>query len=236
MVLQGVLGKLRQLSVPGLLSRIKSLEKQLVQEGERHALVEESYKLELAGSHAQLQEQCENFLAEQDEMKASYATKWKGLEQKLKGMVRLPCRVGLACDWGPYWRECCVDAEAELAHTWSTEDALSWKNVYHQEQANCEKLSKLVQNMDVDYKKALALNRDMGEALAPVVDTFVPLEPNVDPPSSFLARTGQLADKINEYLQQTVRRTVGQLLASVQAFNPTLNLEPVGGVMPDECS
>jgi hypothetical protein len=88
----------------------------------------------------------------------------------------------------------------------------------------------------VDYKKTLTLNRDMGEALAPVMDTFVPLEPAVEPPPSFLTHTRHLADEINEYLQQTVQQTVEQLLASVQAFNPGLDLQPVGEAMPDECS
>ena len=33
-----------------------------------------------------------------------------------------------------------------------------------------------------------------------------------------------------------VKQTVEQLLASVQAFNPSLDLEPVGDTMPDDCS
>jgi hypothetical protein len=186
--------------------------------------------------HEQLREQRDNFLSEREEMKASYAVEWKKQEQLLKGKWYPPYLVDFAHNWRLCWREYCVDAEEKLAHTRNAKDALSWKNAYHQEQANCEKLSKLIKDTDVEYKKTLALNRDMGEALTPVMDSFVLLEPAINPPPSFLGHARQLADKINEYLQQTVRQTVEQLLPSVQAFNPNLDLEPVGRAVPDECS
>jgi hypothetical protein len=112
----------------------------------------------------------------------------------------------------------------------------AWKNKCCQEQANCEKLSKLVKDTEADYSKALAHSRDVGDALDPILEEFVPLEPAVDPPPSFLTRVQQLGDKLNEYVQDSVRQTVKQVLASVQAYNPTLDLQPLSQAIPDECS
>jgi hypothetical protein len=84
--LQDILGRLRQLSVPDLLSRIKSLEEVLAQEAERRVAVEQSYRDEVAGLHAQLREQRDNSLREREEMKTSHAAEKKKLNQQLKGM------------------------------------------------------------------------------------------------------------------------------------------------------
>src|SRR5579883_1989866 len=90
--------------------------------------------------------------------------------------------------------------------------------------------------MDTQLKEVLVLNHDVGEALEPLVEAFVPVEPVVDPPPSFLARVRQLGDGINGYLQGAVRQAVKRALASVQAFHPALDLGPVREVMPDDCS
>jgi hypothetical protein len=76
-MLQDILGKLRQLPVPDLLSRIKSLEEQLAQEVERRVAVEQSYHDEVAGLHVQLREQRDNHLHEREEMKESHAAEKK---------------------------------------------------------------------------------------------------------------------------------------------------------------
>ena len=112
----------------------------------------------------------------------------------------------------------------------------SWKNSFYQEQANCEKLSQVIRDREADYQRALAHSRDVGDALDPVLDAFVPVEPAVDPPPSFLTRVKELGDKLNEYVQDSVSQTIGQVLASVQAHNPTLDLKPLGKAIPDECS
>jgi hypothetical protein len=101
--LQDVLGKLRQLSVPELLSHVKSLEEQLAWEGDRHAAVEMSYKDELARIHRQLREQREGFLSEAEKMKTSHAAEKKKQDQLLKGMI-CPSFIVLFKD--------CVDASA----------------------------------------------------------------------------------------------------------------------------
>jgi hypothetical protein len=75
--------------MPNLLSRIKSLKEQLVQEGERHAVVELCYKDEVSGLHVQLREQRESFLSEREEVKASHTAEKRELEQKLKGWLNL---------------------------------------------------------------------------------------------------------------------------------------------------
>src|SRR5579859_7705138 len=113
---------------------------------------------------------------------------------------------------------------------------VAWKNKYYEEQANCEKLTKLVKDTEADYAKTLAHSRDVGDALEPLLEDFVPLEPAVDPPPSFLTRVRQLGDKVGEYLQDSVKSTVKQVLASVQAYNPTLDLQPLRQAVPDECS
>jgi hypothetical protein len=115
-------------------------------------------------------------------------------------------------------------------------DALSWKNAYHQEKANYEKLSQLIKDTDAQFKEALIINRDVREALEPLTEVFIPVEPAIDPPPSFLARVRQLGDGINGYLQNAVRQAVERVLASVQAFHPALDLGPVGEVMPNNCS
>jgi hypothetical protein len=72
--------------------------------------------------------------------------------------------------------------------------------------------------------------------MAPVVDMLVPEDSTANPPPSFLTRAQQVAGKMGEYIRQTVQDTVGQLLGSVQAFNPGLDLKPVAKGMPEEYS
>jgi hypothetical protein len=85
-LLQDILVRLRQLSVPDLLSRIKSLEEVLEQETVRRVAVEQSYRDEVAGLHAKLLEECENSLHKREQMQTSHVAKKKKLSQQLKGM------------------------------------------------------------------------------------------------------------------------------------------------------
>jgi hypothetical protein len=128
------------------------------------------------------------------------------------------------------------DAEAKLERDRHAADEVAWKNSFHQEQAENEKLSRKLKDSDVQYREALSLNRDVGEALEPLLETFVPVDPAVDPPPSFLTRVGELGDGINEYLRGAIRQAVGQVFASVRAFHPALDLRPVAEVIPSECS
>jgi hypothetical protein len=121
-------------------------------------------------------------------------------------------------------------------HARAADDVKSWKNACNQEKDNAEKLSKVLRDTEVQYAQALALNRDMGEALTPMLDMLVPVDAAVDPPPGLLVRTQQLPGKIEEYLSRSIRETVEQVLASVQAFHPEKDLKPVGKAMSDECS
>jgi hypothetical protein len=85
-LLQDILVRLRQLSVPDLLSRIKSLEEVLEQETVRRVAVEQSYRDEVAGLHAKLLEERENSLREREQMQNSHVAEKKRLNQQLKGM------------------------------------------------------------------------------------------------------------------------------------------------------
>jgi hypothetical protein len=129
-----------------------------------------------------------------------------------------------------------VVAEEKTAHARCAGDLQAWKNKCCEEEAEREKLSKLVKDTEADYVKAVAHSRDVGNALEPILEEFVPLEPAVDPPPSFLDRVQQLGDKLNDYVQDSVRQTVKQVLASVQAYHPTLDLGPLSQAIPDECS
>jgi hypothetical protein len=84
--MQDVLVRLRQLSVPDLLLRIKALEEVLDKEAVRCAAVEQSYRDEVAGLHAQLREQRDASLREREEMKTTHAAEKRRLSQQLQGM------------------------------------------------------------------------------------------------------------------------------------------------------
>jgi hypothetical protein len=76
----------------------------------------------------------------------------------------------------------------------------------------------------------------MSEAIAPVVNMLCPMEASEDPAPSFLSWVQQVAGRLEGYVRSSLKDCVGQLLASVQAFFPDLDLAYVSGGMSEDCT
>jgi hypothetical protein len=100
------------------------------------------------------------------------------------------------------------DADAKLAEANRAEEVKSWKNAFHAEQDNCEKLSKLLADTDAQFASMLAHNRDIDEAIKLIVDMLMPQDAAANPPLSLLAHTRQIPGRMGEYLRKTVKDTV----------------------------
>jgi hypothetical protein len=143
-----------------------------------------------------------------------------------------------------------IRAEAERAHQRASAEGTDWKNAFSRSQANIERIneekakiqselekkSKMLEDADKQIVRDLKFFRGMERAVVPIVDMLVPKGATAGADEDLLARAEKAARGMDDYIRQMARDTVGQVLASVQSFNPDLDLAPVANGMPEELS